>query len=136
MSSSSESTNLKPEARSRVTNGKLFLSHVDHRSIAARRLRDLIAIYSQPFGGFVDADEPTRQLVRKAAMLTLQSELLETKSAAGEEVNPITYTTLANSLSRVLAKLEAKRPKTTVPAPSRNPFQQGRTLADLVRDQP
>lgn len=124
------------QGKARVTNGGRLNLFGDGRTLTGRRLRDLIVIYSAPLGGLAALDEATRQLVRKAAMLTVQSELIEARAATGEQIDPVAYATLTNALSRVLAKLEAKRPKATTPAPTPEPFRSGRSIRDLVRDQP
>ena len=52
------------------------------------------------------ASEPVRQLVRRAAALSVQAEGLESAMARGEDVDPLTLATVANALSRVLERLD------------------------------
>jgi ribosomal protein L30/L7E len=62
--------------RSAITNGSKVLADVDHRSPPMRRLRDLISDYSSDLGN--DLTTAELALVRRAAMLELQLEMMET----------------------------------------------------------
>jgi hypothetical protein len=101
---------LNPKSRSRVTNGGRTFLFGDARTGVGRRLRDLTHELAEPLGGLSTLNESTRQLVQRAATLSIQAEILEAKAAAGEAINPVAYATVANSLTRILRKLEAKQP--------------------------
>ena len=61
-------TELKPSARSRITNGRAMLSdHVDGRGQAARRYRDLCAAISADQGGAERLSTARVQLIRRFA---------------------------------------------------------------------
>ena len=60
----------KPEARSRVSNGKdLFLDGVDGRSAIARRYRDILAQLTSDIGG--DPSEAQHIIIRRATQLAV-----------------------------------------------------------------
>src|SRR5947209_6669909 len=68
--------------RSRVTNGnQLFVELRNGNSSWTRRLRDLIADAASDLGGSDVISAAERVLVRRAAMLTLQCELMEQRWA-------------------------------------------------------
>lgn len=101
----------KPEARSRITNGK-SLGVGDGRTVWARRLRDVIELYS----GDVSSDpsaipEATKSLIRRAATLTVELERAEAGFAEKGEADAQAlgnYQTAANSLRRLLESLRIK----------------------------
>src|ERR1700686_4962965 len=74
----------KPEARSRVGNGKTLLPMVDGRSATARRFKDLVEDIAADLGGKDHLSEGQRQLIRRAAMLSAESERMEALAARGE----------------------------------------------------
>jgi hypothetical protein len=116
----------KPEGRARVSNGKrLFLGDVDGRSVAARRLRDVLNELTRPLGGLAALAEPIRQIARRAAALSVQAELLEAAMAKGEAVDPIAFATVTNTLARLLDRLAAAAQKSKPREP---------TLADLLAE--
>ena len=63
--------------RSAITNGHYLLADCDHRSARMRRLRDLIGAHLADLGGRDLVSEAEFCLVRRAALLTLELELLE-----------------------------------------------------------
>jgi hypothetical protein len=95
-------------ARSRVTNGKrLFVEVQDVSSPWARRLRDLIALHIADLGGPDNCAEAEKTLVRRAAMLTLQWELLEQRWASNHDGEApakrlMEYQRCASALRRIL----------------------------------
>jgi hypothetical protein len=99
----------KPEARSRVTNGKELLANIDGRSTEARRYRDLCLSFADDCGGAEALTEIQRSLVRQAAALTVQSEKLQAAMIRGEAIDDEQMTRVANSLSRTLSRLGRKR---------------------------
>ena len=100
----------KPEARSRVSNGKtLFLPGTDGRSGPARRFRDIVAEITSDLGGDDCLSEAQRQLIRRVAFLAVRCEQDESAMAAGEPSELGAYTTAANALRRIVATLGLRR---------------------------
>jgi hypothetical protein len=96
--------------RSRVANGSKLLPLTDGRSASARRFKDLIEDIMLDLGGADMLSEGQRQLIRRAAMLSAESERLEARWARGESEFEIgAYATLTNALRRVLETLGLKR---------------------------
>jgi hypothetical protein len=100
--------------RSAISNGSALLPDLDHRSAWSRRLRDLIASHVSDLGGEDLLSAAELALVRRAAMLTLQLELLEQRFSENErgkatpsELNE--YQRATNSLRRVLEALGVER---------------------------
>jgi hypothetical protein len=100
--------------RSRVTNGSCLVPGVDNRSAWMRRYRDLIVEHVADLGGadYVTAAELV--LVRRAAMLTLQLEIMETRFALAEggaaKVKQLdAYQRATNTLRRALETLGLER---------------------------
>jgi hypothetical protein len=99
----------KPEARSRVTNGRQdFLVPIDQRSIQARRWRDVCDQITADLGG-EPLSEAQRQLVRRATTISLACEVMESEAANGREIDLDTYGQLTDRLGRVLSRLGIKR---------------------------
>jgi len=94
-----------PAQRSAVANGsRLFAEQIDMRTATGRRYRDLIAAISADLGD--DLTETQKQLVRRAASLSVWCEGVEARLATGEAVPEIaTYTTACNSVTRMLKTL-------------------------------
>jgi hypothetical protein len=97
-----------------ITNGTRMLADLDHRGAWARRLKDLIGGQVADLGGEEMVSEAEKVLVRRAAMLTLQLELMEQRFAANEagEASPKqieTYQRCTNTLRRTLESLGLKR---------------------------
>jgi hypothetical protein len=97
-----------PANRSRVTNGKM-IAGVDGRSAEARRYRDLCQSFADDCGGAAALTEAQRSLVRQAATLTIQGELLQGAMIRGEPVDVEQQTRVANSLSRTLHRLGVRK---------------------------
>jgi hypothetical protein len=97
-------------ARSAVTNDPLFLRGVDGRSMVARRYRDIAIALADDLGGQDRISEPSKILVRQAAALTVQVEVLQSKIVAGEDVNLEQLTRLSNVLGRTLQRLGLRKP--------------------------
>jgi hypothetical protein len=106
--------------RSAITNGRQIISDVDHRSAWMRRLRDLVHAHTADLGGEDATSQAEQVLIRRAAMLTLQLEMMEQRFAANDgeasshqlEV----YQRTSNSLRRLLESLGLKRrPKNITP---------------------
>jgi hypothetical protein len=108
--------------RSAITNDPLALRNVDGRTRAARRYRDICIALADDLGGQDKLSEPTKILVRQAAALTVQTEALQSKIVAGEDVDTEQLVRLSNVQSRTLARLGLKKAQ----AP------RGPTLAELM----
>lgn len=115
-----------PQARSRVTNGmQLFLTRVDGRTVEARRFRDVFAQLVIDLGG--DPTEAQLALVRRAATLAVWCEKQEVELAKGAKrgakLNVQAYTTVVNTLRRLLATLGLERKLRDITP--RNPYGDG-----------
>jgi class 3 adenylate cyclase len=104
--------------RSRVSNGKqLFVGRGDGEIVNQkwlRRLSDLISLHIADLGGPANTSESEKMLVRRAAMLTLQLELMEQGWAEHHNgVAPakrlIEYQQVCSALRRILESLGLKR---------------------------
>ncbi|MCK1417643.1 hypothetical protein IVB55_32835 [Bradyrhizobium sp. CW4] len=102
-------------ARSRVSNGKsLFADNtVDQRSGWVRRLRDLLELFVSDLGGEDAVSAAERSIVRRAATITVELELLEKRFALSPDGAAAAdfdlYLRAANSLRRHLETLGLKR---------------------------
>jgi hypothetical protein len=98
----------KPEARSRVSNGKdLFLDGVDGRSVLARRYRDILAQLTSDIGG--DPSEAQSIIIRRATQLAVWCEQADAAAAGGKPLNIVEYATATNTLRRLLLDLGLER---------------------------
>jgi hypothetical protein len=96
--------------KSAITNGSALLHNVDGRSATMRRLRDIIHAHQADLGGAAELSEGQRAILRRAALLQLQLEMMEQKfalredgCASGKEME--TYQRSSNSLRRLLESL-------------------------------
>jgi hypothetical protein len=105
-------------ATSRVTNGsKLFLPGVDGRSAIARRARDIFDAICSDLGGHDILSEAQTQLVRRASMISIECEQMESRSAAGEPIDLDLFGKLTDRLGRTLQRLGIKRvPRDVTPS--------------------
>jgi hypothetical protein len=96
--------------RSPAANGSKLLPLTDGRSSTARRFRDLIEDISADLGGAAHLSEGQRQLVRRAAMLSAESERMEALAARGEaEFDIDLYGMLCDRLGRLFGRLGLER---------------------------
>src|SRR5438034_539621 len=72
--------------RSAVSNGSSIIADIDHRTGWMRRLRDLLYSHESDLGGEANLSEGQRSLLRRAAMLELQLEMLERQFADNDGV--------------------------------------------------
>ena len=101
-----QSTQLKPEARSRLTNGSaLHPGKIDGRSKEARRWRDLYDAFVAETLAKGKRTETAKQLCRRATTLTILCEEMEGALVRGELVDPSEYARLSGALSRTLRSL-------------------------------
>jgi hypothetical protein len=73
----------KDSQRSRVTNGSALFVEGDDRSAWSRRYRDLIFAHTSDLGGVAAVSEAQAALIRRAATLQIELELLEGKLSLG-----------------------------------------------------
>lgn len=100
----------KPEARTRVTNGRqLFMEHVDGRSAEARRFRDVLAQIASDLGGIDRLSEGQRQLARRCALISIECEKMERSAVAGEAIDLEAFGQLTDRLGRAFGRLGLKR---------------------------
>lgn len=99
--------------RSAVANGsRLFVDKLDGRSALARRHRDLTAEFIRDLGGEDALSEAQRQMVRRAAALSVWSEAQERRIISGEQgVDANQLVTAANTIRRLLRELGLAKPR-------------------------
>ena len=97
----------KPQARSRIGNGKALLPDVDGRSSMMRRYREILAQLFADMGG--DPTEARSIIARRAATLAVWCESAEASMANGTNLDVASFVTAANSLRRLLADLGLDR---------------------------
>ena len=118
--------------RSAISNGsQVVLGHCDHRSAALRRLRDLVNDAISDLGGADMLSSAEMILVRKSAMLALQTEMMESNWARNNDGEASTkqietYQRTVNTLRRVLESLGLERRAKDVT---------GLSLGDILRGQ-
>jgi hypothetical protein len=99
--------------KSAITNGSALLHDVDGRSQWMRRLRDLIGAHVSDIGGDDALSAAEMALVRRAAMLTLQLELMESRwRETNGEASPRSlevYQRATGALRRTLEALGLQR---------------------------
>ena len=89
-----------------------MLAGVDGNSTWARRLRDVMALHISDLGGDANVSEAERSIVRRAATLTVELELMEVAFATDDKPSDRrinTYQRTANSLRRLLESVGMKR---------------------------
>jgi len=97
-----------PKTRAAVSNGTRLHpeGEVDGRTVAARRFKDLVGEFS---AGFEHPSVAEQALIRSAATLIVESEKLQARAIAGEQIDHEQLTRLANSAVRTLGQLGLKR---------------------------
>jgi hypothetical protein len=99
--------------KSAITNGSALLENTDHRSAAMRRLRDLIADHVTDLGGQDALSSAEMALIRRASMMILQLELMESKWQENNgEASPRqleVYQRVSGGLRRLLETLGIQR---------------------------
>lgn len=96
-----------PKARSKLR--LLTLGHLDGRTAAAKRARELIEAIEADLGGGDRLSEGQRQLVQRAAVLGTFIESCEARWLGGEPVDLGEYLAAINSQRRVLATIGLER---------------------------
>ncbi|MGJ0426972.1 hypothetical protein [Methylocystis sp.] len=102
--------NVSKRNRSAASNRSTILAGVDGRSLEARRFRDLCVSYADPLGGFESLAEDDAAIVRQAAGITMQTELMQAAIVRGEPVDAEQVVRLTNVLTRLLASIKKKHP--------------------------
>src|SRR5215210_4031854 len=92
-----------PTSRSAVSNLTRFLDGVDGRSAGARRFRDLIADFAEPFGGLETLAESERVLVKQAAALALRAESMQIINGEAGDHNALIR--LSSEARRILSSI-------------------------------
>jgi hypothetical protein len=87
----------------------LTLGHLDGRTAAARRARELIEAIELDLGGGDRLSEGSRQLVQRAAVLGTFIESCEAQWLGGAAVDLADYLAAINSQRRVLATIGLER---------------------------
>jgi hypothetical protein len=80
----------------------LTLEHLDGRTAAARRARDVVAAIESDLGGRDYLTEAERQIVRRAAVLAVICESNEAAWLQGGEIDLGSHGASANTLRRLL----------------------------------
>lgn len=100
------------KTRSSITNGRHLLPDTDHRGAWMRRLRDLIAAHMADLQPDL-VSEAEQRLIRRAAMLTIQCEMLDAKFASeggqASQNDLECYQRVTNTLRRCLETLGLQR---------------------------
>jgi hypothetical protein len=97
--------------RSSVSNGtRLFaVAGLDGRTQTARRFRDLIEVWTLDLGGADMLSEGQRQLIRRAASLSIMAEAAEADLARDMDMDVNTYGMVCDRLRRIVESLGIER---------------------------
>jgi hypothetical protein len=102
----------KNRQRSRVSNGSALLPGIDGRSAWVRRCKDILAAHLSDLGGIDNCSAAEHSIIRRAAVLTTELEVLEVRFAKAGEASADdleTYQRCANSLRRLLEAIGLQR---------------------------
>jgi hypothetical protein len=94
------------QGRSRVTNGSRTLIGVKGSSKYGRRYRDLIDAYSLELGG--DLSQFEMAMVKQAAALAIQSEVMQAAIINGEPVSSDDLIRISSEVRRILDAIAAQ----------------------------
>ena len=86
-----------------------FMVGVDGRSAVARRFRDVVGAIAEDLGGVDAITEGELQLVRRAAFMCVQTEIMEAEVANGSTLDAENYVRFVNALNRTPASIGLKR---------------------------
>ena len=106
--------------RSRITNGALLPDVVDGRSPWVRRAKDIIGEHIADLGGIDNVSAAERSIIRRAATLTIELEMLETRFALAGQAAPNDldlYQRTAGNLRRLLESVGLRRRARVVRSP-------------------
>ncbi len=107
--------------RSRVTNGSALLPGVDGRSAWIRRCKDVITEHLADMGGSDNTSAAERSIVRRAAVLTTELEMLEARFAQAGEATAVDldlYIRASGNLRRLLEAVGLHRRARDVTPPN------------------
>jgi hypothetical protein len=111
---------LPRKGRSQITNGKVLVAGVDQRSPWVRRAKDVIAAHLSDLGGVDNTSAAERSIIRRAAILTVELERLETKFALAGEASAADldiYARVAANMRRLLETVGIqRRPRDVTPS--------------------
>jgi hypothetical protein len=99
----------KPQARSRLSNGRDLLPNVDGRSLIARRYRDIMSAIASDQGGADRLSEARLQLIRRFAAAACLAEQLEARLARGEQIDIQEHSLLVSTMVRVAQRIGVDR---------------------------
>lgn len=97
----------KPQAGTRVGNGKDILAGLDHRSVVMRRYREILSQLVTDMGG--DPSEAKSIIAKRSATLAVWCEQAEATMAEGGDINIGEFTTATNALRRLLVDIGLER---------------------------
>jgi hypothetical protein len=101
-----------PNMRRKRTRDKvrlLSLNSLDGRTAAARVARGLVAELESDLGGADQLTAATREVVQRAALAAVMLRNMEADWLAGRGIDVPSYTTLANTQSRLLKLIGLER---------------------------
>jgi hypothetical protein len=116
------------KGRSKVSNGRVLIAGVDQRSPWVRRCKDVLREHIADLGGADNCSAAERSIIRRAAVLTTELEVLETKFATAGQADAgdlETYQRCSNTLRRLLESVGLQRRPRDITTPS---------LADIARE--
>ncbi len=122
----------KTAFRSALTTGRELIADLDGRCGAARRYRDLVAMHVADLGGEDLISSAELNLIKRAATLTMQLELMESKFAAngGASLRELeTYQRTAGGLRRLLESLGLRRRAKDITPPDPLDYARSRSKA-------
>jgi hypothetical protein len=102
----------KSAQQSAITNGSRLLPNVDGRSAWIRRAKDVITLHVADLGGVENISTAELSLIRRAAALTVELEMMEASWADAGQATPAAldlYSRTAGNLRRLLETLGLKR---------------------------
>jgi hypothetical protein len=106
--------------RSRITNGSALLPGASGRTAWVRRCRDIIALHLADLGGDDNTSAAERSIVRRAAVLTTELEMLEARFATAGQATATDldlYIRASGNLRRLLEAVGIqRRPKDVTPS--------------------
>ena len=100
---------LPPANRSRLANGALHLAIANGRTAESRRFRELFEGICADLGGEDSLSEGQRQLVKAAALMSMQSETMQAEALAGENFDVDAFGALSDRLGRMFVRLGLRR---------------------------
>jgi hypothetical protein len=99
----------KKRVGSAVTSGRRLFIGGDVNSAWSRRYRDLVGGFVSDLGGRDALSMAQMSLIRRAAAITCECELMEAKLSAGVEIDLDRFTRSASHLRRILETLGLQR---------------------------